>query len=212
MHLSQTTVTNVAGILYAAHYDETEVELLHTGAPIVPPLFGNVTPFGQSNASPFAVPLSSTFSPLPTSVTGTKSGFRQHIAWLPPSIANASGATVNASSSLNFATFSIHARHTPLSNNDPAFTVASAYPIFHATTSHASGQFFIWDQSAQSFAFRATIETNSFYIPLSAATGVANYANLRLVPEPAGAAALLVGCLMLALLGILRKRGVAPGQ
>jgi hypothetical protein len=212
MHLSQTSVTNVAGILYAAHYDETEVDLLHTGAPTGPPLFGNVTPFGQSDASPFAVPLSSTFSPLPTSVPGTPSGFRQHVAWLPPSIANASGATVNASSSLNFATFSIHARHTPLSNNAPAFTVASAFPIRHATTSQPSGQFFVWNQTAQSFAFNTNVATNSFYIPFSGVTGAANYANLRLVPEPAGAAALLVGCLMLGLLGILRKTGVAAGR
>jgi hypothetical protein len=170
MHLSKTTVTNVAGVLYAAHYDETEVDLLHTGAPPLPPLFGNVTPFGQSNASPFAVPLSATFSPLPTSVPGSSDDFRQHIAWLSPSIANASGTTVNASSALNFATFSIQARHTPLTDNDPAFTVASAFPILHATASLEDGQFFAWNQTAQSFAFRAIIETNSFYIPFPAIT------------------------------------------
>jgi len=213
MHLSQTTATNVAGVLYAVHYDETEVDLLHTGAPPLPPLFGNVTPFGESDASPLAVPLSSTFSPLPTSVPGTPNGYRQHIIWLPPSVASASGTTVNASSVLNFATFSIHARHTPLANNNPAFTVASAFPILHATTSLANGQFFAWNQTAQTFAsFRTTIDTRSFYIPLSVITGAANYANLRLVPEPPGTIALLEGCLMLGLLGILRKRRVADNR
>jgi hypothetical protein len=83
---------------------------------------------------------------------------------------DASGTTVNASSALNFATFSIHARHTPLTDNDPAFTVASAFPNLHATASLEDGQFFAWNQTAQSFAFRAIIETNSFYIPFSAIT------------------------------------------
>jgi len=213
IHLSKTSVTNVAGILYAVHYDETEVDLLHTGAPTLPPLFGNITPFGESGASPFAVPLSSSFSPLPTSVPGTSNAFRQHIIWLPSSIANASGTTVNASSVLNFATFSIYARHTPLSNNDPALTVASAFPILHATTSLTNGQFFAWNQTDQTFAsFRTAIDTSSFYIPLSVVTGAANYAHLRLVPEPSGPAPLLLGWLMLGLLGILRERGVAAGR
>jgi hypothetical protein len=207
MHFSLTNVTNVAGVLFAANYDGTEVDLLHTG---VPPLFGNVTPFGQSNASPFAVPFSSTFAPLPSSVPGTPSGFRQHIAWLSPSIATASGTTVSASASLNFATFSIYARHTPLTDNDPAFTVASVFPILHATTPQAGGQFFVWNSTAQTIAsFKTAIEPNSFYIPFSAITGAANYANLRLVPEPPGAVAVLAGCLMLGLLGVLRKRRVA---
>jgi hypothetical protein len=210
MHFSLTNVTNVAGVLFAANYDETEVDLLHTG---VPPLFGNVTPFGQSNASPFAVPFSSTFAPLPSSVPGTPSGFRQHIAWLSPSIATASGTTVSASASLNFATFSIYARHTPLTDNDPAFTVASAFPILHATTPQAGGQFFVWNSTAQTIAsFKTAIEPNSFYIPFSAITGAANYANLRLVPEPPGAVAVFAGCLMLGLLGFLRKRAVAAGR
>jgi hypothetical protein len=84
---------------------------------------------------------------------------------------DASGTTVNASSALDFATSSIHARHTPLTDNDPAFTVASAFPILHATASLEDGQFFAWNQTAHSFAsFRTTIDTNSFYISFSAIT------------------------------------------
>jgi len=213
MHLSKTNMTNVAGILYAAHYDETEVDLLHTGAPTLPPFLGNVTPFGQSDASPLALPLSSTVSPLPSSVPGTKSGFRQHIAWLPPTAANDSGVTVSASSPLSFATFSIHARHTPTTNNDPAFTVSSVFPILHAEAKQTSGQFFLWNQTAQTIAsFRSTVPKNSFYIPLSVVTGAANYADLRLVPEPSVAAMLLTGCLMLSLLGKLRNRRFAASH
>jgi hypothetical protein len=91
--------------------------------------------------------------------------------------------------------------------------VASAFPILHATTPQAGGQFFVWNSTAQTIAsFRTTIEPDSFYIPFSAITGAANYANLRLVPEPPGAVAVFAGCLMLGLLGILRKRVVAAGR
>jgi len=210
MHISLEDVPHVAGILFAAHYDGTEVDLLHTGAP---PPFGNATPFGKNNASPLAVPLSSTFAPLPTSSPGTTMGFRQHIAWLPSSAANASGTTIPASSSLSFATFSLQARHTPLSGNDPAFAVSSAFPILHATASQIGGQFFVWNPTAQTIAsFRTTVDTGSFYVPFSAITAPANYANLRLVPEPSGSSVLIAGGLLLGLLGKLRKKGAAVGR
>jgi hypothetical protein len=75
------------------------------------------------------------------------------------------------------------------------------------------GQFFVWNQTAQTIAsFRTEVAESSFYIPFSAITGAANHANLRLLPEPSVAVALLVGCLMLGLLAILRKREIAAGE
>ena len=207
IHFSRTDIPNVAAILFAARYDGTEVDLIHTGTP--PPL-GNVTPFGQSDASPFAVPFSSTFAPLPTSVPGTMDGFRQHVAWMPPSIANASGTTVSASSSLTIATFAIHARNSQLTESGPVFSVASAFPIQHAAAKQAGGQFFVWNQTAQTIAsFRTDVPKSSFYIPLSAITEAAKYARLRLVPESSATITLLVGAAMVVVLRSSRKRRLA---
>jgi len=207
IHFSRTDVPSVAGILFAARYDGTEVDLIHSGAPA---LFGNVTPFGESDASPFAVPFSSSFTALPTSVPGTANGFRQHVAWLAPSVANASGSTLPASSSFTIATFAVHARDTQLTESGPVLSVASAYPIRHATAMQAGGQFFVWNQTAQTFSsFRTDVSKSSFYVSLSAITEAAKYAHLRLLPESSATAALLVGGATLALLRRLRKRCVA---
>jgi len=157
-------VTNVAGIVFVPQYDANELDLLHTGAP--PPLSGNFTPSSGFTSTWF--PLTANTPPLPASSMGNESSVRYHIGWLPPTLAQLSGTTipptnVPTSSAWPFATFSIQARHTSLTNadSDVDFQVPSVSLIRHATTTQL-GSFSIW--TGWSFSVVPTLVAGDFYI------------------------------------------------
>ena len=78
-----------------------------------------------------------------------------------------SGTTLMTTSTLTFATFSIHARHTSsLNNSDIDFSVPSIWLIKHASTTQF-GSFSKWFSSFQFFTPTMTIFPSDLYLPLS---------------------------------------------
>jgi cell division septation protein DedD len=162
LHLAKN-LFNVAGIVFIPQYDSNELDLLHTSAP--PPHDGNTTPFGGTTTTWF--PLSWTTPALPPSSPGVNGTLRYHIGWVAPSVALGSGtntlATLPTSTFLQFATFSIHARHTSLTNanSDVDFSVPFVSLIQHATTTQ-TGLFSVW--TGWSFSLMSGVGPGSFYI------------------------------------------------
>jgi len=189
LHVDEA-VTNVAGIIFRVHYDSNELDLLRTyGGPF---FFSNTTPVGFGPPPPsifpgttamtgmtltpnVVVPLTSPGTTLPPSVTGAFSSFRTHVGWLSPMTATGSGTTLTATTPWTFATFSIHARHTSLTNanSDADFSVPSIWLIRHATT-FQTGSFSVWRTTVpslgtptQRFFPTSFLSPSDLYLPIS---------------------------------------------
>jgi hypothetical protein len=166
-------VPSIAGFMFFAAYDTSELDLVHTG--FLPP-YGNATPSGASAAMSPWVPSSMMFPPAPPSSTPT-TNMRGHLAWLPTSLI---GISIPASTTISFASFSIHARHTSLTNTDADFTVTSIVPILRApSATNPDFGFSLWDGDtfvpSSGMIFKSAI-----YIPSSAFGLPHNYAHLGL--------------------------------
>jgi hypothetical protein len=194
-------VPSIAGFIFYAAYDTSELDLVHTG---FLPDYGNTTPSGASAAMSPWVPSSMMFPPAPPSSTPTTT-MRGHLAWLPTSQI---GKSISASMTIPFASFSIHARHTSLTNTGADFNVTSIVPILHApfATTPSFG-FSLWD-GVTFVPSSGMIFKSSIYIPSSAFGLPHNYAHLGLehLPEPGLLLQLASGLLGLVVLDKRRRR------
>jgi len=212
-------VRNVAGIIFRVHYDSNELDLIHTwpgslihltttpSVTTFSTLLANATPFGAPSVmsifpgswvSPsILLPFSSSWPPLTPSVTGSYSNFRTHVGWMTPFFAFGSGFTLFESSTYTFASFSILARHTTLTNGDADLSVPSIWLIRHAsmtlpnTTNPSAGPFSVWFPGFTTFSPgfftpASTVMSSSFYVPLpvtTTTTTVTNTLPFSAVPE-----------------------------
>jgi len=198
---------NVAGYRFSLSYDQSEVDVIHTSAPGI--LVGT-SPFGVTQMS-----ISSTFSPLPSSVTPTTvNGTRTHTLWFSPVTAQASGISMMTSSTLTLATFLLHARHTSLTNSDFDFAVI-ATPILHATTTliGTTVSFSRWVPGVQTWIMTTFVSPSSFFIPKTTSWVFTSVGFLGIEHDsfavPAltgGAIAMLAGTMMLGSSWALRRR------
>jgi hypothetical protein len=130
---------------------------------------------------------------------------RTHTVWVPPPTALASGIGVATSTTLPFASFQLHARHTSLTNSDHDFAVIAS-PILHATTTLFGASLSRWIPGVQTWIMTTFVSPSSFYIPKTTSwvfseAGFLGIEHIGLSgPVPAataGALAMLAGTLML---------------
>jgi len=189
-------VKNVAGIIFRVHYDSNELDLIHTNAGTLNFIntLVNSTPFGQpppASIFPFGtltsnsvIPFSSTFPPLPSSSPGFSSNFRTHVGWVGSTFATTtmsalnSGTTLFSSATYTFASFSIHARHTSLTNSDVDFSVPTFWLIRHATTFQTDFTFSPWSvwrhpptTSPAHFSPTMFLSPSDLYLPRTTLSG-----------------------------------------
>jgi hypothetical protein len=202
---------NVAGYRFALSYDQSEVDVIHTG----PGAFlGPISPFGVPQPS-----ISLPYPALPPSVTPTPlAATRTHTVWFPPPTALASGTSLMTSTTLTLATFQLHARHTSLTNSDFDFAVLAS-PILHAVTTITGTSVSRWVPGIQTWIMTTFISPSSFYIPKTTSWVFSSAAFLGIEhPSPdvpaltAGSLAVLAGTLMLGSSWALRRRRNAANR